>query len=340
MDELIQPLNYSVRALESLHARVPGYKAKVPKSAAQMARVANLLERSVKFLLPNCGQLVDVGRLTESHFDMLRLPYPFVALEIPWKLENASLIESGDMKETPSTRRIVLAWEDENAEHVGLCPPAGEPGVWVVALYYQDEIDDWQVAPLAAFLPRVNSVVSNKDLESYIAGGTESDRILFDTLVAEGLASNRSAACQLSYSPILPEFCDAMARQMGMETALARMQMDVRDEVCALWEFTMTVNCVNVRQEEVEPSAALNKKRVKNGKLPFFSYKVLQLPAEPAARTRKTAPSEGQGDRNGPRMHLRRGHPRRLPTGKLTYVRAAIVGSSQNGLVEKAYQIQ
>jgi hypothetical protein len=130
-----------------------------------------------------------------------------------------------------------------------------------------------------------------------------------------------------------------MVEQMGIATAMARLQLDVRDEVCALWEFAMTVNCVNVRQETIEPSPALNRKRIKNGKLPFFSYKVLQLPAEPA-QGHRAGTVQLEGDRSGPRMHLRRGHPRRLPTGKMTYVRAAIIGSSQKGLVEKSYEIR
>jgi hypothetical protein len=338
MDEQIQPLNYCVRALEGLHERAPAYRQKAPKSSRQMQRVAAALERSVKFLLPNCAQLIDVSKMTESHFDLLRLPYPIVALEVPWKIEHATLIESGHMQETPSTRRIVLAWEDDMAEEIGICPPAGEPGVWVVALYYQDEADVWQVSPLAAFVPRGNSVVYEKDLKAHIAAGTKSDQILFETLLAEGLANDRSRACELFYKPVLPEFCAAMIDLMGAETATARMQLDVRDEVCAVWEFALTVNCVNVRQENVEPSAALNRKRIKSGKLPFFTYKVLQLPAEPT-HDRSTR-GYLEGERTGLRMHLRRGHPRRLPTGKVTYVRAAIIGSSQKGLVEKSYQIR
>jgi hypothetical protein len=339
MDEQIQPLNYCVRALESLRERVPGYRSKAPKSARQMQRVATALDKSVKFLLPNCAQLIDTRKLTESHFDMLRLPFPIVALEAPWKIEHATLIESGHMQETPSTRRIVLAWEDEMAHEVGICSPAGEPGIWVVALYYQDEGDDWQVAPLAAFLPRGNSVVHEKDLAAHIAAGAKSDQIIFETLIAEGLANDRSRACELFYRPVLPEFCEAMVDLMGPETATARMQLDVRDEVCAVWEFTMTVNCVNVRQEDVEPSPALNRKRVKSGKLPFFTYKVLQLPAESVTHG-KGSRGQLEGERTGPRMHLRRGHPRRLPSGKMTYVRAAIIGSAQKGLVEKSYQIR
>ena len=338
MDEIIQPLNYSVRAIEGLRDIVPKLRKQMPKSARQIERVANLVEHSVKFALPNCAELVDVSRITESHFDMLRLPYPVVILEIPWKIADAKLIESGHMQETPSTRRIVIAWDEEHAKEVGLCPPAGEPGVWVSALYYQDEVDAWQLAPLAAFLPRINTVIPPRELAAR-AKGSESDQLVLQTLLSEGLATEHSRAVELTYRPILPEFCEAMVEQMGIATAMARLQLDVRDEVCALWEFAMTVNCVNVRQETIEPSPALNRKRIKNGKLPFFSYKVLQLPAEPAQGLR-AGKVQLEGDRSGPRMHLRRGHPRRLPTGKMTYVRAAIIGSSQKGLVEKSYEIR
>ena len=46
-------------------------------------------------------------------------------------------------------------------------------------------------------------------------------------------------------------------------------------------------------------------------------------------------------DRNGPREHLRRGHVRRLPDGRKTWVQACVVGSRALGVVRKsAYVIE
>ena len=41
-----------------------------------------------------------------------------------------------------------------------------------------------------------------------------------------------------------------------------------------------------------------------------------------------------------PRYHMRRGHIRRLPTGKTTFVHAHFVGSQDTGTVDKNYRFK
>lgn len=43
--------------------------------------VVKQLHNSVKFLLPNRAELIDMSELRQAHVDMARLPYPVVALE-------------------------------------------------------------------------------------------------------------------------------------------------------------------------------------------------------------------------------------------------------------------
>jgi hypothetical protein len=96
------------------------------------------------------------------------------------------------------------------------------------------------------------------------------------------------------------------------------------------------LNCSNVKPIVVDPVAALNKKRARSGKTPFFSYHVLQIDAD---RAQNGGGGQGGGHAS-PRLHLRRGHIRALPDGKrTTFVRAHLVGDANKGHVKKDYVI-
>lgn len=110
---------------------------------------------------------------------------------------------------------------------------------------------------------------------------------------------------------------------------------DISDEVQAAVEFMMTVNCENVKRERIEAPAKLNKKREANGKPAFGSYWVLDV----LKQSYEKGPSAG-GSHASPRMHFRRGHIRRLASGKTTFVRHTMVGNGAAGVVQKTYNIK
>lgn len=95
------------------------------------------------------------------------------------------------------------------------------------------------------------------------------------------------------------------------------------------------LSCSNVRVRDVEAPAALNKKRAKSGKAPMVTYKVLELVA-PATRQERV---DQGGTHASPRLHLRRGHIRRLDAERTVWVQACIVGSA-TGAVLKDYQVR
>lgn len=107
--------------------------------------------------------------------------------------------------------------------------------------------------------------------------------------------------------------------------------------VGSLFEFLEALTCANVEPSIHQPATPkLNAKRVKAGKLPIYETKVLTIKP-----TRETGESRGPlgHERNGPRQHLRRGHIRRLPSGKNTWVQSCVVGSLRNGLIDKSYEV-
>lgn len=108
------------------------------------------------------------------------------------------------------------------------------------------------------------------------------------------------------------------------------------------------LNCNNVGLEDNHPEKKIAKKRAKLGREPLFSYKTLTIIAPKKPKNKNddneagddAASSSGEGsDRTSPRLHLRRGHIRRLSPERTTWVTSCMVGTSGNGAVAKDYKI-
>lgn len=102
-------------------------------------------------------------------------------------------------------------------------------------------------------------------------------------------------------------------------------------------ELCEALSCKNVVTEPLEPvDTSKNARRIKNGKLPIYETKILTIKA-PEVVSGKT--SNGGGTHASPRQHLRRGHIRRLPDCNI-WVNSCVVGSVENGIIEKSYNIK
>lgn len=102
---------------------------------------------------------------------------------------------------------------------------------------------------------------------------------------------------------------------------------------CADWlnSFLSVLNCSNVEIAEVSEPKFLNKKRLKKGKVPIYSYKTLVL------KTRQQRLENGIGTHDSPRIHLRRGHIKRRKTGNFWW-EPCVVGDRKRGIVVKDYR--
>lgn len=94
------------------------------------------------------------------------------------------------------------------------------------------------------------------------------------------------------------------------------------------------INCSNITIKDSKISKFINQKRKKKGKLPLFSYKTLYLDIE-----EKTVTKYDKGSHASPRVHLRRGHIRKLPSGKKVWVQACVVGDKSKGMIHKDYAV-
>lgn len=121
------------------------------------------------------------------------------------------------------------------------------------------------------------------------------------------------------------------APEMEMLPVDAASLVQLRHNIYAVGAFLSALHCSNVGRAEHLVDAKLQKARVSRGKPPLYSYWTLNL-----AGLQDGSQSLG-GTHAGPRVHLRRGHPRQYAVGKWTWVHAHAVGNKALGVVNKDY---
>ncbi len=333
----VQPLNYCAHAIEDLRAFAGGLRPVAPQSAHALGRVIDMLRGSVKFLLPNCCDLIDPDDMKQAHLDLVRLPFPCVAFEAPWDKGEDGVLQVGEIPQTPTTKRIALCWEARPEYELlpglnDILDTFPEGGIFVLPIFWGPEQKTWTVAFGGSFVPYENEVRSVTPEQSLPAS-----RIANAAAIEAGLAKPHAKQFRAEPFYVLPEFYEQMLASLGgsREKAFAQIMLDSRDETMMLIQACSVINCANVGTATIEPAAALNKKRVMSGKQPFFTYKVLQLTGEGKA----SAGSDAGGTHVSPRMHLRRGHLRRLQS-RVIWVRPTMVGASaEAGFVVKDYAV-
>jgi hypothetical protein len=105
--------------------------------------------------------------------------------------------------------------------------------------------------------------------------------------------------------------------------------------VVSVTRFLSALNCININRIEHKPSEKLQKARAKRGKQPLFSYWTLEIDL-PKSRA---AGEDYGGTHASPRVHLRRGHPRKYAPGKYCWVQPHVVGNKAAGMVHKDYSV-
>ncbi|MDH5528172.1 MAG: hypothetical protein OEY97_12790 [Nitrospirota bacterium] len=111
-----------------------------------------------------------------------------------------------------------------------------------------------------------------------------------------------------------------------------RAVYDTTDELRAITELCAVLNCSNIETRTISPRRKQG--RGKN-KRKLYEYRTLEVAPSSGRQTEPGQPS----DRRAPRIHLRRGHIRRLGEDRTTWVQACMVGSKQAGMVVKDYAV-
>lgn len=102
-------------------------------------------------------------------------------------------------------------------------------------------------------------------------------------------------------------------------------------------EFLEALTCKNVKQSIHQEVRKNNDKWVRLGKLPMYETKVLTIDT---TEKEYIGSSGGSGRSHAsPRQHLRRGHIRQLESGNI-WVNSCVVGSAENGRLDKSYKVK
>lgn len=104
--------------------------------------------------------------------------------------------------------------------------------------------------------------------------------------------------------------------------------------VSPTYQFLCVINRYHTTFEDVAPPERLNRKRLKRGKVPLFTYKVLTI----GKKKRKSA-NQG-GTHASPRSHLRRGYYRTSRNGVRHWVQPCMVKGETDGFVHKDYKVE
>jgi hypothetical protein len=132
-------------------------------------------------------------------------------------------------------------------------------------------------------------------------------------------------------------FMNPHGADIKMDSELREAGADIASVAAGVvMELLAALSCSNVSEAKLprpNPLSIAGRRATKGG-LPLYETKVLTIAPVDASE-----PQALGGTHNSPRAHLRRGHIRRLASGKSVWVNATVVGKKELGLIYKSYNV-
>jgi hypothetical protein len=286
----------------------------------------------------------------------MRLPFEFTAIELDLingdnmkdGLTNANVEFTGCVLLCADLQKIEKHIFDAIQEDIDFADDTGGFLVWPIVHtrasgFQVHDTESWVATPtLAVMLPADEMVEwvarANSD-QKFQTHGNEGDPFLMVQHLIDG---------QMVMDEIVTAFEDT-AGQSWREQPKAEWDKQLSLLMQGLGEvllrnvkyvsaLAVLLNTKNIKYRLHPAPGKLNHKRRKKGREPFFEYKTLNLYPDDVTYV---GPSLGPHRyRRSPKLHLRRGHVRRLGDGGTTFVRQAIIGKKKHGLVLKDYDVK
>lgn len=150
------------------------------------------------------------------------------------------------------------------------------------------------------------------------------------------------------FSPVIGSI-DFRGNRLAAEPFLGAAKREKKEALeelsfhfCALASFLAIINSDNVESIDNIPSERTPVIGGKTADKKLFVYKTLHIKPLNITTKKQSKSSESESSSRskiGVRVHLRRGHLRRLP-GKIVWVQPAVVGSPKKGIVHKDYRVE
>ncbi len=347
IEKKITPRNYAAQAQRDLRhwaENAPRNDPRFADDAAMGEHIADIIGRSVHFAMPDGGMLFadDLRGMWGNEF---RLPYPSITAEyyidggeidrsvelpVPKRLAVAVEVDTSDVEGTFGRPRISARFREALLKQFA-CEERGRAVLVMSACEWPDMLDGgephwaplhtgWLMPTRGWDTPRGKPLerLTNRDGRGESKGG-----------VWTGLAV-----------PLMPAMFTAVERNFSSAGELLRnIAHDLNDEIRVVLELCEALTCSNVKATTLqEANPALNRRRVRDGKIPILETKVLTIDVPVAKSTGKS--TGAMGDRGSPREHLRRGHIREYRDGKRVWVSSAVIGGGNPGRIDKTYRIR
>lgn len=302
--------------------------------------IGKIIERLVpemlkapKFILPEGGRPIADESSVSRMFEHMKIPFPCVVLEY-----ESGGVAPGDM--TPSSKRIAVVWDIskhvptqlqnlwDGPEQISKIAPSHS--LLVQSICYYDDVKMW--------LPILGMVEIELDCPIETQKPINNpDQDYVENLNVSRMDPDFMNTKTTAYPTQIYLHTDDIVCKMGLQKALSLTLADSSDEVNCALNFAALTACGNVSSDVISAPAALNKKRLKSGKVEFFDARVLVVGDGGYKASGGLNRSHGTGHAS-PRAHLRRGHIRVLPTGNI-WVNAAMVNAGQSAAIPQ-YQVK
>lgn len=128
---------------------------------------------------------------------------------------------------------------------------------------------------------------------------------------------------------------DEYSRKLVKIMAPERLAREATNDVHVVTNLCVMLALKNVKTRDIAPPPKMQKSRALRGKLPLWSYHVLEVDGVQWDSLDEASDHTHMGYRS----HLRRGHIRRLDEQRHVWVRAAFVHGKQPGFAAKDYRV-
>ena len=290
---------------------IESFRRQDPDSKTPLALASNILVKAEKFIVPSPNRFRI--KVTENSRPWLRMPYPIMAIE--YEMDKEILRETSKLTNVEtykSSKRIALAIDiTKHRPPWLLLNPDMDRGIIVTSFYTLDNDPNWQIA--IGFL-------------------------WFDTTAeTELLVDDNHYSCMVSpvlYSRNVAGYVYDRSRGMTFEL----IQNDVAEELAATLKTLALLNAKNTNTITLPVSEKLNRKRIKNRKVPFFEYKTVDIFLDPSQQGKRIRPQDIARAVASRKLGTVRGHFKCRKTG-IFWWSDHMRGSSAQGEVNKTYRI-
>ena len=289
-------LNYAAQAEKALNKLSFSVDDKYGEREL-LRELGSHIKGSVHFSLPINGIVFD-NSFKGVRNKSIRLPFEQITVEF--------IGEEG-------THYLIYAKETkDNAENIliSVCAIRGNGDIWTPAFLMAQIQSNWD------------------DLSG-------SRRVVFEDEI--NLIKDSSVKVGIRFFTLFQGLLDVATNEITEEKALKRGMQSMSFCVAPIVSLCEALSCSNVThepQEKINP--ALNARRIRDGKLPFYETRCLVINA---GKTKLASNGSGNGNHASPRQHLRRGHIRRLENKNVWVNSCVVAAGSENGKIDKSYSV-